>query len=157
MLTYLNMMRDEENKRRDEDKKTEQEEKKAEKEEAERRRKEELDREERKLADEKAEKERKIAERAARRTQAGAQGRSSINTHLTGLGLDPSEYGGSIDDLINSVLMGISPEDENPGSYFTGITDKFVDTETGRLRSRAGRDLDKLFGSSSFATCSNAV
>ena len=56
-----------------------------------------------------------------------ARGREMV----AGRGLDPAEYGGTIDSAINAVTRGIDPKDANPGQYYT---DSVIEKALGDVR-----------------------
>jgi hypothetical protein len=61
------------------------------------------------------------------------------------MGVDPDQYGGSIDSQLNSILGGISPSDENPGNAFTGAGQTIYDTLQTGERTKYGNQLNQVF------------
>lgn len=95
---------------------------------------------------EQKEAERKRQELAQLRTSAGTAARGSASDYFTQQGLDPGQYGNAIQNTINQILAGISPDDPNPGSYFNNIGERIYGAEETGFRTRSGRSLDPIFG-----------
>lgn len=84
-------------------------------------------------------------ELAGMRTSARAGARGSVDDYFTGRGIDPSKYGGSIDQQLNNILSGISPSDENPGQAFSGAGQTIYDTLQSGERVKAQDTLNQVF------------
>ena len=97
------------------------------------------------LAAEKAAQEQAQAEWASGldKSKSGAYG--SANDFFTSLGLDPTAYESSIDDYINQAYGGLQYGDDY-SQIGGGVGQAVFDQETGKLRARAGGDVDKTFG-----------
>jgi hypothetical protein len=101
--------------------------------------------EERRRAEEAAAAEKRKQELAQLRTNAASAARTSAMDYFGSRGLQGEDYASNIDSKINSILAGMSPEEESPGSYFTDIgANVWTEAEQG-ARAKAGRDLDTLF------------
>lgn len=87
----------------------------------------------------------KKAELLGLRTSAQGAGRQSASDYLTSQGVDASRHSTDIDSTINSILGGISPDDPNPGSFFTDVGKTVQNNIQGGQRAAAGRSLDALF------------
>lgn len=87
----------------------------------------------------------KKAELASLRTSASSTGRQGAYDYFTSQGLDPNEYSSDIDSRINNILNGISPDDPNPGSYFTNAGSTIFNASQDAARTKAGRELDGYF------------
>lgn len=87
----------------------------------------------------------KKAELLGLRTSAQGTGRQSAMDYLTSQGVDASRHSTDVDSTINSILGGISPDDPNPGSFFTDVGKTVQNNIQGGQRAAAGRSLDALF------------
>jgi hypothetical protein len=65
--------------------------------------------------------------------------------YLGSQGVDASRHATDVDSTINSILGGISPDDPNPGSFFTDVGKTVQNNIQNAQRSKAGRDLDTTF------------
>jgi hypothetical protein len=75
--------------------------------------------------------------------RSGAGG--DVRNYFSSMGIDPDRYSGSIDSQLNSILSGISPEDENPGSAFQGAGQTIYDTLQTGERTKYGNQLNEIF------------
>lgn len=87
----------------------------------------------------------KKQELAGLKQSAGSSGRQSAMDYFTGRGVDASQYSSDIDAIINSTMGNIGPEEANPGSYFANIGENAWGRAQEGQRTRATRDIDKLF------------
>jgi hypothetical protein len=85
--------------------------------------------------------------RASSRASAG----NDVRNFFAQQGIDPGQYGGSIDAQLNAILGGISPSDENPGGAFANAGQTVWDTLQAGERTKAGNALNKYF-SPNYAT-----
>ena len=69
----------------------------------------------------------------------------TVRNYFSTMGVDPEKYGGSIDSQLNNILSGISPTDENPGSYFSNAGQQVYDTLQTGERTKYGNDLNSMF------------
>jgi hypothetical protein len=99
------------------------------------------EKEERDAAAAKLHKEELAGLRGTARTGAGEQ----VRNYFSSQGIDPEQYAGSIDSQLNTILSGISPTEENPGSAFTNAGQSIWDTLTTAGRTKAGRDINAVF------------
>ena len=95
--------------------------------------------------EEKAAAEAKAEKLRVARGAAGVTGRNNANAFFSGKGLDPGQYAGDIDSVINNIMSGIAEDDPNPGSYFTNAGSTAYDTAQTNLRNKSTRDIDKMF------------
>ena len=79
-----------------------------------------------------------------RGTVRGGAG-NDVRNYFSSMGVDPEKYGGSIDSQLNSILSGISPEDENPGAAFQGAGQSVYDTLQTGERTKYGNQLNQMF------------
>ena len=94
---------------------------------------------------EKIEAEKKKKELADLRVQAGQAGRGRASSYFADQGLDPEAYSGSIGSVIDDILAGISPNDENPGASLLDVGQRAYDSATNKARTKAQRELDSIF------------
>lgn len=87
----------------------------------------------------------KKAELSALRTSARGAATGNVNNYFSTRGIDPSRYGGSIEQQLNDILAGISPTDENPGSAFTGAGQTIYDTLQSGERTKASDAVNRMF------------
>lgn len=81
----------------------------------------------------------------AARSAAVTGARSQAENYFNQQGVAPDAYEGDIQSYINSVLGGISPDDPNPGAYFTGVGEQAYTSAQSGERNRAMRELDREF------------
>lgn len=100
----------------------------------------------------KEERERVAAEQAQKKADLGALrgtvrsgAGGDVRNYFSSMGIDPDRYGGSIDSQLNSILSGISPEDENPGAAFQGAGQTIYDTLQTGERTKYGNQLNEIF------------
>jgi hypothetical protein len=82
---------------------------------------------------------------AALRGTARSGATGSVNNYFSSKGLDPTAYGGSIEQQLNDISTGISPTDENPGSAYSGAGQTIWDNLTNAARSKASTSLNSTF------------
>jgi hypothetical protein len=84
-------------------------------------------------------------ELAGMRTAARGTATGNVNDYFASRGVDPTKYGGSIEQQLNNILGGISPTDENPGASFTGAGQTIYDTLQTGARTKATDQLNQYF------------
>ena len=84
-------------------------------------------------------------ELAGLRTSSAAGAKNRSNDYLSSLGLDPNQYGSDIDNQINSILSGINPADENPGSYFQTAPQDIYDNLNRTFQRKNQATVDQSF------------
>lgn len=93
----------------------------------------------------KADAETKKTELANLRNTVSTGAKDRTSQYLQSMGLDPTQYGSDIDSSIQSILSGINPADENPGSYFqTAPKDIYGDLNR-TFQQKNQRSVDQLF------------
>lgn len=84
-------------------------------------------------------------ELAALRDSSFSGALNSTKDYFRQLGLDPDQFGGSINTELQDILNSIAPTDENPGSYFKNAGQKVYGDLTASNQSRLQNDLDRYF------------
>lgn len=87
----------------------------------------------------------KKAELAQLRSGVATTARGSAADYFSQAGLNPDEYGSSIDRRIQEIMGTISPDDETPGSYFDNIGEDVYNREQTNYRTKNTRALDPIF------------
>lgn len=80
-----------------------------------------------------------------RRRNARGYGLDTISDYFSDQGLDPSDYGDDIEAQIKEIMGGISKDDPNPKSYFSDAGEELYNELQTGARTRAQRELDRLF------------
>jgi len=93
----------------------------------------------------KADAETKKQELAGLRTSSADAARNSSAQYFQSLGLDPSGYSGDIDREISSIMSGIAPSDENPGSYFKSAPQDIYGNLNRSYQTKNQSSVDQLF------------
>jgi hypothetical protein len=93
-----------------------------------------------------AEKERlRKEELAGLRSSAAGSAKQRATDYFAEQGLDPEQYSPAISRRIDNILMGIAPEDPNPGAYFSNAGEDIFGAEQTAARGKAGRLVDETF------------
>lgn len=71
--------------------------------------------------------------------------RTSAQNYFTERGLDPSQYGGSIDEAIKNALSSVNSQDPNPGAYLKNIGSQVYGSQQDLARERATRGVSSAF------------
>jgi hypothetical protein len=87
----------------------------------------------------------KKQELAGLRTSARDAATGQVGDYFSSRGIDPSQYQGSIASQLNTILGGISPTDEAPGSAFANAGAGIYDTLQTGERTKASGALDRMF------------
>lgn len=105
----------------------------------------ELDAEARRREEERLAAEAREAELAQLRADAYDLGRGNVTSYFAGQGLNPDDYASTIESELSNILLGISRDDPNPGSYFANAGASIFDTAEDRYRTEQQRALDSVF------------
>ena len=87
----------------------------------------------------------KATKLAALRSNAATGAKGSAESYFTEQGLVPGDYESQIQNQINQILSGISPDDPNPGAYFSNIGETAYGSAQDAQRNKYSRTLDTLF------------
>lgn len=80
------------------------------------------------------------------RTSAADTARTGAQRYFSERGLDPSAYGGNIDEEINNIMSSIGSSDPTPGMYFKDFGQNVFDRTQQSSRDKALRSVDSQFG-----------
>ena len=94
---------------------------------------------------EKLDAEKKKQELAGLRTSSAGTAKNDTAAYLQSLGLNPEQYGSDIDRQIQSIISGINPADENPGSYFKTAPQDIYGNLTKSYQTKNQAALDPIF------------
>lgn len=79
------------------------------------------------------------------RTNATGAAHTDANKYFSDRGLDPTQYGGAIDNRINEILATTAKDDPNIGSYLTGLGADVYGRQTDAVRGKSLHDVNQLF------------
>lgn len=82
---------------------------------------------------------------AALRTSSIGSAHTDANRFFADRGLDPTQYGGAIDDRINSILGTTAEDDPNVGSYFKDIGSDVYGRSLDSARTKAVHGVNDVF------------
>ena len=82
---------------------------------------------------------------AGLRSSAFTTGQSNADDYFASMGLDPHDYSSTIQNTLNSIMAGISPDDPNPGGYFSNVGETVYDKAQTGARNKYARTFDDIF------------